>query len=387
VSKLSLYFYLEKYLIPPLIKAAEWPPLKALQQGIIKSFYFLLAVIPILFIISPQPHLGDRFLATFRAALSLMAFSSALTVAYYLSLPYKLKPLTTACSSLALFTAFLPHKFFSPALLEVLVDISSSALFIALICALGAVNIFRLIKNTGLGALVILISVFLGHHYLSNLYDYLELPVKFILNTGDSLPVVLGIVILICLLWIGGIHGSLLVNPLILPIYFAILAENARLMHAHNYSDLHIVTSTFFNMVFVGGGGCTLPLALMAAFSRVPRLRKVGRISILPALANINEMLVYGLPVAMNPIFWVPFVFAPLFVTLTTYGAMWLGLVHKPYFYVPGMVPSLISAYLTTGDWKASMLVLINLILVYLFYLPFFKAYEKSEKDKEGEKV
>jgi PTS system cellobiose-specific IIC component len=139
----------------------------------------------------------------------------------------------------------------------------------------------------------------------------------------------------------------------------------------------YIVVVSLFLFVFPGGAGATLPLAGLLALSQVQRLRRVGRMTLLPALFNINDPLIFGAPVVFNPYLVIPFVGAPLVLATLTYVVVSAGLVARPAFYVPSSVPTLISTYLATGDVRAIALVIVNIALATIIYYPFVRAYER----------
>ncbi len=193
---------------------------------------------------------------------------------------------------------------------------------------------------------------------------------------GDSYVALLLIVAAQMLLWLCGVHGSAMLSAILTPVYLTMQMENTAAFAVHLPLP-HVVVSSLFLFVFPGGSGATLPLALLLAISRLQRLRRIGRIALLPALANANEPLLFGLPVVLNPFFAVPFLLAPLVVATVSYAAIALGFVARPAFYVPPFVPAPISTYLATLDPRAPLLLLVNLVIAALIYLPFLRAYER----------
>ncbi len=134
---------------------------------------------------------------------------------------------------------------------------------------------------------------------------------------------------------------------------------------------------SLFLFVFPGGAGATLPLAGLLAISRVPRLRTIGRVTILPAFFNTNEPLLFGVPVVFNPFLIPPFVIVPVLLATVTYAAVALNLVGRPIYYVPSSIPTLLSTFLATLDWRAVILAIANIAIATLVYLPFVRAYER----------
>ena len=122
--------------------------------------------------------------------------------------------------------------------------------------------------------------------------------------------------------------------------------------------------------------------------SRSKYLRSLGKLSFLPGLFNINEPVIFGAPIVMNPILAIPFVLAPLIMGTVAYIATVTGIVPMMMARLPFTIPSPIAAVMST-DWSiaAGALVLINFAISYIVYYPFFKIFERQqlEKEKEGE--
>lgn len=151
-----------------------------------------------------------------------------------------------------------------------------------------------------------------------------------------------------------------------------------------------VATLPFFHyFVWIGGSGAALALVVLMCFSKSRYLRKLGLTSIIPSLANINQPVLYGLPVILNPYMFIPFILAPQVSTALTYAVMKIGLVGRPYSDPSSSFPFAVGAFLSTGDWKAVILSLVNLAISVVIYYPFFKAYEKKlliEGEEKAEK-
>lgn len=135
----------------------------------------------------------------------------------------------------------------------------------------------------------------------------------------------------------------------------------------------------------IGGGGCTLALSfmfLLLAKSRKNRL--IGRTSIVPSLCNINEPLVFGAPIAFNPILMIPMWIVGFLAPLMTYLALYLGLVPKvsvlwSFWYLP----SPIGAFYV-GGIRGILLMLAVFLMSALVYYPFFRIYDKQCAEQEA---
>ncbi|HUA10079.1 MAG TPA: PTS transporter subunit EIIC [Candidatus Acidoferrales bacterium] len=196
---------------------------------------------------------------------------------------------------------------------------------------------------------------------------------------GDTYAALLVIVLAQTLLWSIGMHGPALLAAVVTPVYLALQQQNT-LAYEQHAALPHIVVVSLFLFIFPGGAGSTLPLAALLALSRVRRLRTVGRATILPAIFNANEPLLFSVPVVLNPFLVPPFLLAPLVLATTTYCAVALGWVGRAIYYVPSSVPTLISTYLATLDPRALALVAVNVAIASVIYLPFVRAYERHER-------
>lgn len=199
-----------------------------------------------------------------------------------------------------------------------------------------------------------------------------------LVGATDSLPGTWAVSLVDSLLWFLGVHPMAVLAPM-KPLWLAMLTEN---MEAAAQGAIlpHVATREFFLwFVWQGGSGGTLAAALLLLVTRSPQLRSVGRIGIVPALFNINEPLLFGLPLVMNPRTVVPFVVAPLATATTTWVAMSAGWVARPRLDVLWTLPAPLGAFLSTGgDPGAVVLQLINLGLAGLIWWPFLKAWDRS---------
>lgn len=203
-------------------------------------------------------------------------------------------------------------------------------------------------------------------------------PILILSDTWYAVLIV-GLVLMLC--WSVGIHGgSMTVQGVMYAFLVANIALNAEQVAA-GQTPTHVLTEPFvFCFGMPTGNGITLPLVLIYLFSKSKRLRSVSRMSLVPSIFNINEPVVFGLPVVLNPTFFVPYVFGT-----TVFGMMYgwalirLGLMTAPYIPVPWTTPPLLYPYLATGgDVRAVIAQLVLFIIVGFIWYPFAKAYEKQ---------
>jgi PTS system cellobiose-specific IIC component len=206
-------------------------------------------------------------------------------------------------------------------------------------------------------------------------------------NVGTSLVGTIFVFLLINLLWAIGLHGSTIVGSVMLPIWLQLTSENAAAYAAGLPVD-NIVTAEFRYLIFIGGSGATLGLVLaMFFFSKSKQLKQMGRLAIGPGLFNINEPLIFGMPIVLNPIILIPFLITPVISVLITYLSMYYGWVASPIGVLPpGTMPILIGGYLMTGSVSGIVLQLILFAVSFVIYFPFFKIMD-NQKYKEEQKA
>ncbi len=112
--------------------------------------------------------------------------------------------------------------------------------------------------------------------------------------------------------------------------------------------------------------------------------KTLGKVVIIPSIFNINEPIIFGLPIVLNPYFAAPFILAPIADGIITWFAMITHLVNRTIALVPWTLPAPIGAYMATGfDWRAIILTIINIFVAILIYFPFFKIWDKRQLEKE----
>lgn len=209
---------------------------------------------------------------------------------------------------------------------------------------------------------------------------------KPLVAASNSYPAALAEIILMMLLWSLGIHGMNVVSSIAYPFWMTQLAANAAAA-AKGLPLPGIVTEPFFHVfTHLGGSGTTWPLTIMFLLSASAQLRTIGRAELIPAIFNINEPLIFGAPIVLNPILIIPFILAPAAVVTINYFAFAVNLVPRPLIQLPFTVPVFISGFLSSGGhWQGALLQLVNLIVTAIIYYPFFKMYEaqllKNEKE------
>lgn len=143
----------------------------------------------------------------------------------------------------------------------------------------------------------------------------------------------------------------------------------------------------FHYFVWIGGVGATLSVVILMCFSKSKYLKRLGFSCLVPSLVNINLPAVYGMPLILNPYMFIPFILGPQVTTLLTYFCMKINFISRPYANPAGNFPFAVGAFMSTGDWKAILLSVANLLICMAIYYPFFKVYEKKLISEGEEKA
>lgn len=181
-------------------------------------------------------------------------------------------------------------------------------------------------------------------------------------------------------LWIFGLHGHNILGPIMSPVTQAASLENLALFEA-GLPLKNIITEEFITYVYIGGAGATLPLAFLMAFAaKSKQVKQIGRLSLVPGLFNINEPLIFGLPIILNAYMVVPFILAPIVCVLIAYFGISSGIFPMMTgITIPWTMPKIIVGYLgTNSNIMGALLVLINFVVAGLIYFPFFKVWDKK---------
>lgn len=203
------------------------------------------------------------------------------------------------------------------------------------------------------------------------------------ISTMDTLPAVIIVMLLTQLLWFFGLHGPAITSAVWAPFAIQYAAENIS-AYTSGQPVTHFFTfGLYYNILQVSGSGLTIGLVLLMMKSKASSLSAVGKVGIIPSLFGINEPIIFGAPIILNPFMFIPFVFGPLVITVITYFAMITGMVSMPIANPPGFLPPGVGAFLMTLDWKSVVLVFVNIIIMTIIYYPFFKAMESDELKKE----
>ena len=244
---------------------------------------------------------------------------------------------------------------------------------------IGASVIYAIVKNV------------FGTTPMEWIYKTIQIPLQ---GLTDSFGGVVAMGFLIPFFWFFGIHGSTLVGGIMGPLLTANTAANQAIIDSGRELNLanggHIVTQQFLDQfITVTGAGITIGVVIyLTFFAKSTQCKQVGKLGIGPACFNINEPVLFGTPIVLNPIMALPFILMPVLSGIIQYLAIYTGLcpMYKGIL-VPWTCPPIISGFLI-GGWRTALLQVVILALSFFVYLPFIrvidKMYEKQENQTQG---
>jgi cellobiose PTS system EIIC component len=428
---------LEEKLMPFAGKLAAQRHLQAIRDGIILampliiigSVFLILGFLPIPGYEEFMANIfGDKWLDKLLypvgATFDIMALIVSFGLAYRLAEKYVIDPLTAGAISLAAFLLATPFTVdFIPEGTETAIEVGgaipvalmgSKGLFVAMMLAILSTEIYRMILKRNIVIkmpegvppsvsksfvalipgfvvitlvwilrLIIEVTPFQSIHNIIG--DILYTPLSAL---GGSLIGSVIAVSLISFLWSAGLHGAAIVGGVMDPIWLSLMDEN-RQAFQEGMEVTHIFTKQFFDIfIFMGGSGTTIAFVLLLAFwSKSKQAKQLGRLSAGPGVFNINEPIIFGAPIVLNPLLIIPFFLTPIVLVITTWIGMSTGLVQKPVgIAVPWTTPPIIGGYLATGgSISGAVMQVINIIIGFFIYLPFFKVWDKQKQFQEKE--
>lgn len=411
--------WLDKILMPISTKLSENKYLSALQDGLMFSM-------PLLIVGSICIIIGDFPLPAFQNAMSsllgdiweiwcwdivvpattgLVSLLSIIGIANSLALKNKVEPLSAVGISVSAYFILLSQMDGGGFAVS---NFEAQGLFTAMITALLATTIYSYVvhKNwiikmpetvpsfvarpfNALIPAVLTLPIFLVIRIAVSLTPYgtvtnfviqvLQMPLA---NITTSLVGTLFATFLNSFIWFFGIHGSSVVDSFMSPIWYATRAENLAIYQAAaDAARPYIVTMDFVNFfVYLTGSGITLPLTIIMAYMcKSKRMKQIGKLSILPGVFNVNEPVIFGLPIVLNPVMIIPFVLAPMCSVIIAYFSMSAGLVPFPTgVTIPWTTPAPIAGWLMCNDWRGGALQIVVLLVSGLIYYSFIKSVDKK---------
>ncbi|WYJ93407.1 PTS system, cellobiose-specific IIC component [Enterococcus sp. 9D6_DIV0238] len=418
--------FIEVHLAGPMAKLANQRHLRAIRDGIIAtlpliiigSFFLIIAFPPL-----PAGWGVTQFLTAnaatillpYRMTMYIMTLYATFGIGASLSKTYNLDVISGGIlSTIAFLLTFVPVNIPAEALdaagtagfVLPMANLGGGGMFVGIITSILAVEIYRLTDKskfkitmpeqvppavarsfeTLTPTLIVILGIstltyFIGFDWHSTISKI----VSPLVSAADSLPSVLLLIFLITFFWSFGIHGVSIVGSLARPLWLQLLDGNTAAMAAGKELP-SIAAEPFYQwFIWIGGSGCTIGLALLLAFKTKSQFAsKLGKATLAPAIFNINEPLIFGTPIVLNPILIIPFILTPMVTATIAWFATQLGLVNRVIFTAPWTLPGPIGAYLATGgDWRAAVLNVILIVISVVIYYPFVMIYDNNELEKE----
>ncbi|WP_195572831.1 PTS cellobiose transporter subunit IIC [Clostridium paraputrificum] len=347
------------------------------------------------------------------ATFDIMAILAVVGIAYSFSRELNVDKLSGAAVAVVSWFILMPYKVTdgSVTLNGIPLDwVGSKGIFIGIITAFVSVHIYAWVIKKGWiikmpkgvppavtqsFAALVPSAVVLGVFFLVNsllaltpydnafnfIFKFLQQP---LLVLGSTLGAVLVAMGFQHFFWFFGINGGSIVGSIMQPILTPLSMENLSAFQAGNPLP-NVINQQFYDLFTTfGGAGSTLSMLIaMIIVCRSQRIKNLSKISVVPALFGINEPVIFGLPVVLNPTILIPFLLTPLINILISYFSMVSGLVpFTSGVSMPWTTPVIISGFLTTG-WRGALLQLILVILGVFIYMPFVKMMDKQYKKEE----
>ena len=204
------------------------------------------------------------------------------------------------------------------------------------------------------------------------------------ISSADNLWVYMGIFAFSNILWLFGINGSSIIFPIVFVLGVTNSGLNAELINAGKEAT-HVMNLQMYRYAILGGGGNTLGLVILMCFSKVKHIRSIGKLSVIPGICGINEPVIFGGPIVLNPILAIPFVLMPCISIGLGYFVQSVGLVSMGYIVDPSFTPFFGQGFLSALDIRNVIFMFVLIAISVAVYYPFFKVYEKTLMEKEGE--
>ncbi len=437
--------FLDKKLSTPMAKLAEQRHLRAVRDGIIATLPLI--IVGSFFLIIANPPLPEAWGITktlkanaativlpFRMTMYIMTIYACWGIGYSLARSYKLDGVTGGTLSAAAFFLTLVPKSaaaLAPELMEIvkgnpdllkwyqgvpqgfqmpMANMGGGGMFVGIIVSILAVEIFRFTNKSGFkismpeqvpasvarsfealtpATIIVLLIGSITYYAKFDWHGFVGKLVAPLVSASDTLPSVWILVLLVTFFWSFGIHGVSIVGSIARPLWLVLLEQNSTAAAAGDALPA-IAAEPFFQwFIWIGGSGCTIGLVIcLAIFAKSSYAKQLGRVALVPGIFNINEPIIFGAPVVLNPTLIIPFIITPLVTGTLAWIATSVGLVSRVIVTAPWTLPGPIGAFIATNDWRAAVLNAICIIISVIIYYPFVKMYDKKLLvEEQGEAI
>ena len=239
-------------------------------------------------------------------------------------------------------------------------------------------NVSRSFSSLFPGTIAVAFFALIGwaFHEVSGIYLYdliYNLVQQPLMGVVQGLPGILLLMFVAQVFWVIGIHGNQMIKPIREPLLIAAITANADAFAAGQPLP-NVITMPFWDMYMsFGGSGCTLGLLIaILIFSKRDDMKAITKLSLPCGIFNINEPVIFGMPIMLNPLLAIPFIITPLITGTIGYFATVSGFAARAVVYIPWPTPPIFSAWLATaGDFGAVITQIVCIIVSILIYTPF----------------
>ena len=396
---------LEKYVLPVFLKIGENKVLVAIRNGltltipftIVGSFFLILGNLPIKAWTDFIEPVSGMLNAPVSVTFGILGLIAAIGIGYNLAIGFGVDPISnTVITTVAFLLATLTEDFtIDPALLD------ATGMFTAILVAIFTTFVYRffVVKNitikmpegvppsvsrsfaSMMPAATVIGSIWIIHVLLKiNLNEILQWIFQPLVFGLSTLPGLMVYTLLACFLWSCGIHGPNVLAGIATPIFLSYLAANTAAFQKGQPIPYEVADGFWILFMSIGGSGGTMGLVLAMLRSKSKLYRSLGKLSFPSAIFCINEPVIFGFPIVMNPLMMIPFIATPMVLGASSYVLMKVGIIGKIVFLVPWTIPPIIGPYLATnGNIPAAIWSVCTIVISYLIYLPFFKIAEKKQ--------
>ncbi|MGL4773444.1 MAG: PTS sugar transporter subunit IIC [Clostridium sp.] len=409
---------LDEKLSGPMTKLSEQKHLRAVRDGIIATLPLI--IVGSFFLIIAFPPLPEswgitaflkenaaKILLPYRMTMYIMTMYATFGIGYSLSKSYKLDGVSGGIlSTIAFMLTLTPQVVEGMGFAMPMANMGGGGMFVGIIVSIMAVEILRFTTKHNLTikmpeqvppavarsfesltptAIVILLMGSITYFLNFDWHSAIAKVVTPLVTAADTLPSVLILVLLVTVFWSFGIHGVSIVGSIARPLWLQLLDGNTAALAAGEQLP-NVAAEPFFQwFIWIGGSGCTIGLVIaMVMVGKSKYGKSMGRSALAPSIFNINEPVIFGMPVVLNPILIIPFIVTPMVCATIAWFATKLDLVSAVTVTAPWTLPGPIGAFLATnGDWRASVLNILLIIVSIIIYLPFVKMYDKKLLEEE----
>ena len=195
-------------------------------------------------------------------------------------------------------------------------------------------------------------------------------------------PGILVLVMIEMLFWSFGIHGTMIVYVVVITPLMEAYATNAALVAAGE-DPVFSTVLLFMAASCCGGTGNLLPVAVHCLQSKSEQLKSVGKAGIVPALFNISEPIVFGMPIIFNPLLAIPFILSTVLCVAVIWAGYAIGFFQPAYILITGTLPIFLIEFLSSMAWQNLFMPVVGFVVGYVVYLPFVRMYDRQCVEKE----